>query len=304
MRYTNPHARADAASDASDDDDDEDDEDDDDDGSDSPAAGRAKAKPAAKPKSKAAASAGVKRQQPAAVAAPAAKKKPAAAAAAAADAASGGEDDGDDGDGGGNGALSYGQHEHWSWKWLQPPLMRDAAGRAPAHPEFNRRTLRVPAEAEKHFSPAKKQWWAFKAAHYDTLLFFRQVRAGRRALCLCLVPSAPRAAPLAWTRAHAALMSLLSSQGKFYETFNMDADALVAEGIAVYMKGKEAHAGLPERSYGAASEKLRARGYRIARIEQTETPEAMRARTGVRCMCGSMRCEGVSSSRVRRPPTQ
>ena len=55
----------------------------------------------------------------------------------------------------------------------------------------------------------------------------------------------------------------------------MDADIGVKElsideKPMIYMKGKKAHSGFPEVSYGKFSAMLVARGYKVARIEQTE----------------------------------
>lgn len=44
------------------------------------------------------------------------------------------------------------------------------------------------------------------------------------------------------------------------------------------MKGNYCHAGFPEIAYGKYSDMLTARGYKVARIEQTETPAMRDAR--------------------------
>ena len=49
-----------------------------------------------------------------------------------------------------------------------------------------------PGFLDKDCTPAHQQWWAFKAQHFDTVLLFKM--------------------------------------GKFYETFHMDADAMVEAG--------------------------------------------------------------------------
>ena len=64
--------------------------------------------------------------------------------------------------------------------------------------------------------------------------------------------------------------------GKFYEIFHMDADIAMRELDVIYMKGDKAHSGFPESAYGKYSNQLVQKGYRIARIEQTETPEQMK----------------------------
>jgi DNA mismatch repair protein MSH6 len=67
-------------------------------------------------------------------------------------------------------------------------------------------------------------------------------------------------------------------QGKFYEMFHMDADIGVQVCGLCYMKGHCAHAGFPEISYGAKADKLVRAGYKVARVEQTETPEQLAIR--------------------------
>jgi DNA mismatch repair protein MSH6 len=44
------------------------------------------------------------------------------------------------------------------------------------------------------------------------------------------------------------------------------------------MKGHVAHAGFPEVSYGIMAERLVKAGYKVARVEQTETPEMLKER--------------------------
>lgn len=66
--------------------------------------------------------------------------------------------------------------------------------------------------------------------------------------------------------------------GKFYENYHMDSDVAVRELGLIYMKGEVAHSGFPEISYGFFSEKLVALGYRVARVEQTETPQQLKVR--------------------------
>lgn len=67
-------------------------------------------------------------------------------------------------------------------------------------------------------------------------------------------------------------------QGKFYEMFHMDADVGVEVLGLIYMKGHIAHAGFPEISYGPMADKLVRAGYKVARVEQTETPDMLKER--------------------------
>jgi len=60
--------------------------------------------------------------------------------------------------------------------------------------------------------------------------------------------------------------------------FHMDADVGVQVCGLIYMKGAAAHAGFPEISYGVMADKLVRAGYKVARVEQTETPEQLKVR--------------------------
>jgi DNA mismatch repair protein MSH6 len=60
--------------------------------------------------------------------------------------------------------------------------------------------------------------------------------------------------------------------------FHMDADIGVEVCNLSYMKGHVAHAGFPEISYGPMADKLVQAGYKVARVEQTETPDQLKAR--------------------------
>jgi DNA mismatch repair protein MSH6 len=71
---------------------------------------------------------------------------------------------------------------------------------------------------------------------------------------------------------------LFFKTGKFYEIFHMDADIAVEVLGLMYMKGHVAHAGFPEISYGPMADKLVRAGIKVARVEQTETPDMLAER--------------------------
>ncbi|CAN7998899.1 unnamed protein product, partial [Ixodes hexagonus] len=129
---------------------------------------------------------------------------------------------------------------HLSYDFLKEGKRRDAGGHLPSHPDFNPRTLQVPESFKSKLTPAMKQWWDMKSRHFDVVLFFKV--------------------------------------GKFYELYHMDAVTGVEELGLVYMKGDFAHSGFPEISYGRYSESLIQKGYKVARVEQTETPQMMEER--------------------------
>lgn len=66
--------------------------------------------------------------------------------------------------------------------------------------------------------------------------------------------------------------------GKFYELYHMDAVIGVNYLGFSYMKGQFAHSGFPESAYGKMASSLIEQGFKVARVEQTETPEMMAER--------------------------
>jgi DNA mismatch repair protein MSH6 len=122
--------------------------------------------------------------------------------------------------------------------WLREP--RDKDKRAPEHPQFDCRTLYIPPEAFRSMTPAKEQFWRMKQEHMDHVLFFKM--------------------------------------GKFYELFYMDAEVGHRELGLVWMGTKEPHVGFPEAAFSKYAEKLVHLGYKVCRVEQTETPEQLKER--------------------------
>jgi DNA mismatch repair protein MSH6 len=140
---------------------------------------------------------------------------------------------------------SAGTHYHNHFSFLLDENRRDAKNRLVSHPEYDRRTLRIDYEeirkvTKNKITPASEQWWKIKSQYADTILLFKT--------------------------------------GKFYEIFHMDADIAVQVLGFSYMKGTVAHAGFPEVGYGAFCEKLVRAGYKVARVEQTETPDMLKER--------------------------
>jgi len=139
-----------------------------------------------------------------------------------------------------------GTHWHNHFKFLHPAHRRDGKGRHMNDPNYDPRTLRVDESemlkvlGKPSLSPAQKQWWDIKKRYADTILLFKT--------------------------------------GKFYEIFHMDADRAVEVLDFQYMKGTDAHAGFPEISYGQFTDRLVRAGFKVARVEQTETPEMLKER--------------------------
>jgi DNA mismatch repair protein MSH6 len=85
-----------------------------------------------------------------------------------------------------------------------------------------------------------RQYWKIKSEHFDSVIFFKV--------------------------------------GKFYELYHMDATVGVQELGFTYMKGDWAHSGFPETAYDRMATNLVERGYKVVRVEQTETPDMMAIR--------------------------
>ena len=131
-------------------------------------------------------------------------------------------------------------YKHNDHPFLQPDKIKDRDGRKKDDPDYDPKTLYVPDSFMQNQTPGQRQWWQLKSQYFDVVLFFKM--------------------------------------GKFYELFHMDADVGVAELNIIYMKGDVAHAGFPEVAYGRYAATLVEKGYKVARIEQTETPLNMEER--------------------------
>lgn len=132
---------------------------------------------------------------------------------------------------------------HLNYTFLYPPHRKDINKHKPDHPDYDENTLYVPSQFLNEQTPAMRQWWLLKQQNMNAILFFKM--------------------------------------GKFYELFNQDAVTVVEITDIAYMKGDEdkpAHAGFPEVSFDKYANKLIERGFRILRIEQTETPAMMEER--------------------------
>lgn len=132
------------------------------------------------------------------------------------------------------------RYKHMDHPFLKPEKIMDKERRRPDNPDYDPHTLYVPQTFMDSQSPGQRQWWELKAQYFDVVLFFKL--------------------------------------GKFYEMFHMDADVGVQELNLIYMKGEQAHAGFPEVSYSRFAPTLVEKGYKVARIEQTETPLDMEER--------------------------
>ena len=161
-----------------------------------------------------------------------------------------------DGDGAPNAAAAalagpaqYADRDRLQFPWLQPENRRDASGKRPNEPGYDKSTLLLPKDFPKckdangkpfTVSPGQAQWWRFKASHFDSVIMFKM--------------------------------------GKFYELFEMDAHVGAADLGLMYMKGEQPHCGFPEKNYAANAERLARAGHRVVIVEQTETPAQLAER--------------------------
>ncbi|KAF1770295.1 hypothetical protein GCK72_002113 [Caenorhabditis remanei] len=130
--------------------------------------------------------------------------------------------------------------DHESLDWLKPDKIRDGCKRPMSDPEYDPKTLWVPPEFHQKQTPGHRQWWTIKSQHFDTIILFKV--------------------------------------GKFYETYHMDAVEVVRALNIAFMRGSYAHAGFPEHAASKFADQLMNHGYKVARVEQTETPQMLEER--------------------------
>ncbi|XP_034753727.1 DNA mismatch repair protein Msh6 [Etheostoma cragini] len=130
--------------------------------------------------------------------------------------------------------------DHEKLEWCQDGKRKDSRRRRQTEDDYDPTTLYVPEDFLNRNSPGMRRWWQLKSEMFDTVIFYKV--------------------------------------GKFYELYHMDAVIGVNEMGLTFMKGTWAHSGFPEIGFGRFSDVLVQKGYKVARVEQTETPEMMEAR--------------------------
>ncbi|KAI9128946.1 hypothetical protein K1719_000429 [Acacia pycnantha] len=129
------------------------------------------------------------------------------------------------------------------FEWLDPSRIRDANGRKPDDPLYDRTTLLIPPGVLGKMSASQKQYWSVKCKYMDVVLFFKV--------------------------------------GKFYELYEMDAEIGHTEldwKMTFSGVGKCRQVGISESGIDDAVQKLVARGYKVGRVEQLETSEEAKAK--------------------------
>uniref|UniRef100_A0A7I4EG59 DNA mismatch repair proteins mutS family domain-containing protein n=1 Tax=Physcomitrium patens TaxID=3218 RepID=A0A7I4EG59_PHYPA len=131
------------------------------------------------------------------------------------------------------------------FEWLLPNKIKDAMGRRPDHPLYDKRTLHIPPDVLSKMTASQRQYWTAKSKYMDTVLFFKV--------------------------------------GKFYELYEFDAEIGQKEmdwKLTLSGVGKCRQVGVPESGIDDAVQKLVARGYKVGRVEQLETSEQAKQRGG------------------------
>nr|DBA11345.1 TPA_inf: MSH6 [Testicularia cyperi] len=127
--------------------------------------------------------------------------------------------------------------------------LRDKDGNRPGDAEYDARTVYIPKSAWKDFTPFERQFWEIKQNHWDTVLFFQK--------------------------------------GKFYELY--EEDALIGHrefDLKLTDRVKMKMVGVPEASFDIFAAKFLALGYKVGRVDQTETAVAKGMRVGERSRGG------------------
>ncbi|CAG8545247.1 8999_t:CDS:2, partial [Paraglomus occultum] len=119
--------------------------------------------------------------------------------------------------------------------------VRDAEGNPENSPNYDSRTLYIPPDAWKKFTPFEKQFWEIKGTHWDTVVFFKK--------------------------------------GKFYELYEKDADIGHKEfDLKLTDRVNMRMVGIPEMSFEHWAGKFIAAGYKVAKVDQMETALAKEMR--------------------------
>ncbi|KAM6997938.1 DNA mismatch repair protein Msh6 isoform 2-T2 [Tautogolabrus adspersus] len=130
--------------------------------------------------------------------------------------------------------------DHEKLDWLHEGRRKDSGRRRQSEEGYDPTSLYVPEDFMNRNTPGMRRWWQLKSKMFDTVIFYKV--------------------------------------GKFYELYHMDAVIGVNELGLTFMKGTWAHSGFPEIGFARFSDGLVQKGYKVARVEQTETPDMMEAR--------------------------
>uniref|UniRef100_A0A7S3A7M2 DNA mismatch repair protein n=1 Tax=Rhodosorus marinus TaxID=101924 RepID=A0A7S3A7M2_9RHOD len=131
----------------------------------------------------------------------------------------------------------------WTKKNPWTTNVRDAERRREDDPNYDPSTLYIPAAPFEKLTPFQKQFWNIKKDHFDVLLMFKK--------------------------------------GKFYEMYDRDADIGASVLNLNYTGGGRVDmrcVGVPEQAFAKHLARLVEAGYKVGRVEQTETTNAAKKR--------------------------
>ncbi len=117
---------------------------------------------------------------------------------------------------------------------------RDANGRRPDEPGYDKTTIQVKLRGGEKFTPGQEQYWEIKKHHQDVVIAFKV--------------------------------------GKFYELFEEDALIGHRELDLAFMGKGAPHTGFPEAVLPKYAQKLVELGYKVGIVEQMETPKELEER--------------------------
>ncbi|KAJ4846391.1 DNA mismatch repair protein msh7 [Turnera subulata] len=129
------------------------------------------------------------------------------------------------------------------FEWLDPLRIKDANGRRPGDPLYDKKTLYIPPDALVKMSASQKQYWSVKSKYMDIVLFFKV--------------------------------------GTFYELYELDAEIGHREldwKMTLSGVGRCRQVGIAASGIDDAVEKLVSRGYKVGRVEQLETSDQAKSR--------------------------
>lgn len=117
------------------------------------------------------------------------------------------------------------------FEWLHPSRIKDANGKKPEDPLYDKRTLYIPPDALRKMSASQRQYWDVKSKYMDVVLFFKVV-----SLCFSHLLSLVLKHLLSFIEINSYSViggcKLFSGvpklfiiiQGKFYELYELDAE--------------------------------------------------------------------------------
>lgn len=140
---------------------------------------------------------------------------------------------------GSSGVAQVDGEDAWKAKNGWSIVVRDSAGRPTTDPDYDETTLYVPPNAVAGLTPFQRQFWDIKRQAYHVIIFFKK--------------------------------------GKFYEMYDKDADVVHKELGLNYTGGGRVDmrcCGVPEQAFERHALRLLDLGYKVGRVEQTETINA------------------------------